>query len=155
MLPLNLDLGTILVDALKDTTEGQTFITNCSGWNDAAHKKYPPPLTIFMRFFLSVREPELLRSPSLSKASTLLPIVVLECRCPPNLRLSLSGVIMSTIYRQFDLDYKLYVISDNVLELLQDHNREFSKVIPDAILPKMNLEVISVDEALQTPEQFS
>ncbi|KAF5857347.1 hypothetical protein ETB97_005926 [Aspergillus alliaceus] len=30
--------------------------------------------------------------------------------------LALSGVVMSTIYRLFDLDYNIYVIKDNVLD---------------------------------------
>jgi hypothetical protein len=60
---------------------------------------------------------------------------------------------MSTIYRLFDLDYNIYVISDNVLELPPDHNPKFSKIMLDTLLPKMNLKAISIDEALQTLEQ--
>ena len=55
---------------------------------------------------------------------------------------------MSTIYRLFDLDYNIYVISDNVLELPPDQHPEMSKVLLETLLPKMNLRVISLDEAL-------
>lgn len=60
---------------------------------------------------------------------------------------------MSTVYRLFDLDYNIYVISDNVLELPPDGNPEFSKAMLDTLLPKMNLSPISLDEALQMLEQ--
>lgn len=56
---------------------------------------------------------------------------------------------MSTIYRLFDLDYNIYVISDNVLELPQEQNPNFSRVMLDFLLPKMNLKAISIDEALE------
>ena len=60
---------------------------------------------------------------------------------------------MSTVYRLFDLDYNIYVISDNVLELPLDHDPEFSQVMLDTLLPKMNLKAISTDEALQALER--
>lgn len=69
--------------------------------------------------------------------------------------MTLSGVVMSTIYRLFDLDYNIYVIGDNVLELPVDHNAEFKKVMLDTLIPKMNLEVISLDQALQALEHSS
>ncbi|KAF4540248.1 hypothetical protein BFW01_g8016 [Lasiodiplodia theobromae] len=67
--------------------------------------------------------------------------------------LSLSGVVMSTVYRLFDLDYNIYVISDNVLELPPDEHTDVSKVMLETLLPKMNLRSISIDEALQMLEQ--
>jgi hypothetical protein len=58
-------------------------------------------------------------------------------------------VVMSTVYRLFDLDYNIYVISDNVVELpLQP-----SKALLDLVLPKMNLTAISIDDALQALDQ--
>lgn len=56
---------------------------------------------------------------------------------------------MSTVYRLFDLDYNIYVISNNVLELPPEHNSETSKVMLEILLPKMNLKAISVEDALQ------
>jgi nicotinamidase-related amidase len=57
---LNLDWMSLLIDSVKDTTVGQEFITNCSRWNDAVHKKNPRPLTIFTSlFFSSSAQPEL------------------------------------------------------------------------------------------------
>ncbi|KAH3194438.1 hypothetical protein KXW62_004869 [Aspergillus fumigatus] len=49
--------------------------------------------------------------------------------------LSLSGVVMSTIYRLFDLDYDIYVIRDNVVELPPAQNTAFSNVLLDMLLP--------------------
>ena len=57
---LNLDLMSILIDAVKDTDEGQTFISSCVRWNDAVHRKDPRPLTIFTSLFFSTpSQPEL------------------------------------------------------------------------------------------------
>lgn len=55
---------------------------------------------------------------------------------------------MSTIYRLFDLDYNIYVISDNVLELPVQHHEQFAAVLLESLMPKMNLRVITLDEAL-------
>jgi nicotinamidase-related amidase len=52
---------------------------------------------------------------------------------------------MSTVYRLFDLDYNIYVISDNVLELPPER----SKTLLDVVLTKMNLRSIPIDDALQ------
>ncbi|KAJ5223822.1 hypothetical protein N7468_008364 [Penicillium chermesinum] len=62
--------------------------------------------------------------------------------------LSLSGVVMSTVYRLFDLDFRVFVITDNVIELPVGQTAGFSKVICEMLLPKMNLKAISLDEAL-------
>jgi hypothetical protein len=51
---------------------------------------------------------------------------------------------MSTVYRLFDLDYNIYVISDNVVELPPENSRP----LLDIILPKMNLTAISIDDAV-------
>ncbi|KAI0105381.1 cysteine hydrolase family protein [Hypoxylon sp. NC0597] len=67
--------------------------------------------------------------------------------------LSLSGVVMSTVYRLFDLDYHIYVISDNVLELPTDHHENCAKVMLDTLLPKMNVKVITLDQALRVLER--
>lgn len=56
---------------------------------------------------------------------------------------------MSTVYRLFDLDYNIYVISDNVLELPPHQTDDFKRILLDALLPKMRLNVVSVDEALK------
>ena len=62
-------------------------------------------------------------------------------------------MVMSTIYRLFDLDYNIYVISDNVLELPLSDHAEVSKVMLHTLLPKMNLRVISLGEAMLALEQ--
>ncbi|KAJ5702989.1 cysteine hydrolase family protein [Penicillium malachiteum] len=67
--------------------------------------------------------------------------------------LTLSGVVMSTIYRLFDLDYHIYVIADNVIELPVDQTRMFSTVLLDQLIPKMKLNVISLDQALSALER--
>lgn len=59
---------------------------------------------------------------------------------------------MSTIYRLFDLDYNIFVIEDNVLEIPADETDEFKRVLFQKLLPKMNLRVISLDKALRALE---
>lgn len=56
---------------------------------------------------------------------------------------------MATVYRLFDLDFNIYVIRDNVVEVPVDQDKEFSKVLLETLIPKMNLRVISLDEAIQ------
>jgi nicotinamidase-related amidase len=56
---LNLDLMSLLMNAIKDTAEGQAFISNCSRWNDAVHQKGPRPLTIFTSLTFNPSHPEL------------------------------------------------------------------------------------------------
>jgi bifunctional pyridoxal-dependent enzyme with beta-cystathionase and maltose regulon repressor activities len=58
---------------------------------------------------------------------------------------------MSTIYRLFDLDYNMYVVSDNVWELLVSH--EYSTIVLESLMPKMNLKVITLEEALEALER--
>lgn len=55
---------------------------------------------------------------------------------------------MATIYRLFDLDYNVYVIRENVLELPIEQHSAFASVMLDMLLPKMGIKVISVDEAI-------
>jgi hypothetical protein len=61
---------------------------------------------------------------------------------------------MATVYRLFDLDYNIYVIADNVLDLPLDQNKAFSKVMLDTLLPRMNVGVISLAEALEAINEF-
>ncbi|KAL4819189.1 hypothetical protein BDW67DRAFT_182140 [Aspergillus spinulosporus] len=63
--------------------------------------------------------------------------------------LSLSGVVMATVYRLFDLDYNVYVIRDNVLELPVEQTTEVAHVMLDILLPKMGLRSISLEEAIE------
>lgn len=60
---------------------------------------------------------------------------------------------MSTVYRLFDLDFNIYVISDNVLDLPPGRNQEHTNAMLDILISKMNLEVISIGEALQMLER--
>ncbi|CAL5870127.1 uncharacterized protein PFLUO_LOCUS4362 [Penicillium psychrofluorescens] len=186
---LNLDWMSILIDAVKDTVEGQTLITNCSRWNDAIHQKTPRPLTIFTTLSFSPGQPEVESDTPFSKLIEpfgsfeqgspevqIYPeftidekdIVLQKTRWSATsgnsleqiLRaqgidtvvisgLSLSGVVMSTVYRLFDLDFNIYVIADNVLELPVDQNADVSKVMLGTVLPNMGLQAISLNEALQ------
>ncbi|KAF3404625.1 hypothetical protein DPV78_002987 [Talaromyces pinophilus] len=68
--------------------------------------------------------------------------------------LSLSGVVMATVYQLFDLDYEIYVIRDNVLELPVDQTDSVAKVMLDILLPKMDLHVITLAEALHALDSF-
>lgn len=64
---LNLDFMTILIDAIKDTTEGKAFISNCSLWNNAVHSKDPRPLVIFTTLFFNPGELESVKDAPFSK----------------------------------------------------------------------------------------
>lgn len=64
---LNLNLMTILIDIVKDTTTGKKIISNCSRWIDAVHDKDPRPLTIFTSLVLSAGQPELAKDAPFTK----------------------------------------------------------------------------------------
>ncbi|KAK4066761.1 Isochorismatase domain-containing protein [Trichoderma simmonsii] len=66
--------------------------------------------------------------------------------------LSLSGVVMSTVYRLFDLDYNIIVIRDNVLEMPVYQHEQFAAVYLDYLMPKMNLKVVTLEEAMEALE---
>ena len=55
---LNLDWMSVLINAVKDTHEGQAMIENCSKWNDAVHQKSPHPLTVFSTLSFNPGQPE-------------------------------------------------------------------------------------------------
>ena len=55
---LNLDWMSVLINAVKDTHEGQAMIENCSKWNDAVHQKSPHPLTVFSALSFNPGQPE-------------------------------------------------------------------------------------------------
>ncbi|KAL4983573.1 hypothetical protein BDW68DRAFT_181481 [Aspergillus falconensis] len=61
---------------------------------------------------------------------------------------SLSGVVMATIHRLFDLDYNVSVIRHNVLESPLEQMAEVAQVIVDILLPKMKSSVISIEEVI-------
>jgi hypothetical protein len=64
---LNLDLMTVLIDMVKDTSAGRQFLSNCSLWNDAVHEKETRPLSIFTSLFFTPSEPELARGAPFTK----------------------------------------------------------------------------------------
>ncbi|KAL7949346.1 Isochorismatase-like protein [Trichoderma barbatum] len=190
---LNLDFMNILFNIAKDSPEGSRFVTNCSRWVDAVHKRNPRPPTIFTTLYFTVpsqaelpseapftklvnefdtfdehnpgvKVPEYL---NVDDKDTVLQKIRWYGGAGNNLEdilkennidtviisgLSLSGVVMSTIYRLFDLDYNIYVISDNVLELPVSHHQQFSAVFLGSLMPKMNLKVITIEEALDALE---
>lgn len=61
---------------------------------------------------------------------------------------------MATVYRLFELDYSIYVIADNVLDLPLDQNKAFSKVMLETLFPIMNFGVISLAEALEAIDEI-
>ncbi|KAJ0422943.1 Isochorismatase-like protein [Aspergillus carlsbadensis] len=170
---LNLDLMTILIDAVRHTTEGQTFITNCQTWIDAVHAKTPRPLTIFSTLAFTPGQPGITpdspfarliapfggftrNSPAVQISEQLTVdqagggIVVQKTRWSATegnaleqmLRargvrtviisgLTLSGVVMATVYRLFDLDFDVYVIRNNVLDIPVEGTEPVSRVILD------------------------
>ncbi|KAL3464798.1 Isochorismatase-like protein [Aspergillus heterothallicus] len=67
--------------------------------------------------------------------------------------ITLSGVVMATVYRLFDLDYNVYVIRDNVIDLPVEDTERVSSVMLDVILPRMGFWAISLQEALEALER--
>lgn len=59
-----------------------------------------------------------------------------------------SGVILSTTYRLFDLDYKVYVISNNTIETPPD-TPGINAAILEGVIPKLPAQVISVEQAIE------
>ncbi|KAF5857348.1 hypothetical protein ETB97_005927 [Aspergillus alliaceus] len=55
---LNLDRISVLIGAVKDTTEGQALVSNYSQWNDAVHQKPPRLLTIFSTLSFASDQPQ-------------------------------------------------------------------------------------------------
>ncbi|RFU78621.1 hypothetical protein TARUN_3591 [Trichoderma arundinaceum] len=190
---LNLDFMNILFDIAKGTPEGQQFVSSCSRWVEAVHKRDPRPLTIFTTLYFT--NPSQAELPSEAPFTKLVngfarfdehnpAVKVPSCMNVDDKDivfqktrwyggagntlektleehdidtviisgLSLSGVVMSTVYRLFDLDYIIYVISDNVLELPASHHEKFSAVLLDTLMPKMNLKAITLEEALEALE---
>ncbi|KAF5525743.1 hypothetical protein CGCA056_v003914 [Colletotrichum aenigma] len=66
--------------------------------------------------------------------------------------ITLSGVVMSTVYRLFDLDYNIYVISDNVMEFPGEGSAERRECLLTTQLKNMNTAVITLNEALRMLE---
>ncbi|KAK3667962.1 hypothetical protein LTR22_001029 [Elasticomyces elasticus] len=58
-----------------------------------------------------------------------------------------SGVILSTAYRLFDLDYKVYVIANNTIET-PPNTPDINTNILEGILPKLPIDVITIEQAL-------
>ncbi|PWY71303.1 cysteine hydrolase family protein [Aspergillus eucalypticola CBS 122712] len=185
---LNLDWITVLIDAVKDTPEGQALIENLAKWNDAVHARASRPITIFSTLSFYPGQPEVqagtpfanLIAPfgefrhgspetQIHKAFNVdsKDIVLAKTRWSATTGsvleqilqahgvktviisgLTLSGVVMATIYRLFDLDYSIYVIRENVLELPVEQHSAFANVMLDKLLPKMGIKIISVDEAI-------
>ncbi len=55
-------------------------------------------------------------------------------------------MILSTAYALGDLDYTVYVISDNVIESAPNTNN-INQAILSGILPKISARVITLDQA--------
>lgn len=60
----------------------------------------------------------------------------------------ISGVILSTVYRLFDLDYDVYVIANNTIETPPD-TPGINAAILEGVIPKLPAKVISVEQAIE------
>ncbi|KAK3707497.1 hypothetical protein LTR37_012139 [Vermiconidia calcicola] len=58
-----------------------------------------------------------------------------------------SGVMLSTAYRLFDLDYNVYVIANNTIES-PPNDPDINANILEGILPKLPVDVITIEQAL-------
>ncbi|OQV06544.1 hypothetical protein CLAIMM_11096 [Cladophialophora immunda] len=66
--------------------------------------------------------------------------------------MSISACVISTIYHLYDLDYNIYVISDNVTEVPVSYNEEYKNYL-QSFASKSYINVISLETALQMLEQ--
>jgi hypothetical protein len=63
-----------------------------------------------------------------------------------------SGVVLSTAYRLFDLNYKVYVISNNTIESAPN-TAGIDQAIKQGIIPKLPANVITLEQALAALER--
>ncbi|KAK4920872.1 hypothetical protein LTR49_011594 [Elasticomyces elasticus] len=163
---LNLDLINLLVSGVASTPAGSAWIGNVARWNDAVHAQSPAPLSIFTRiYFTNSHQPEI------GPSSPFAQVVWCESAADMNdsyagagngleeiLRaqqidtvilsgIRTSGVILSTAYRLFDLDYKVYVIANNTIET-PPNTPDINTNILEGILPKLPIDVITIEQAL-------
>lgn len=59
---------------------------------------------------------------------------------------------MSTVYRLLDLDYNIYVTSDNVMEFPGEGSAELRECLLTTQLKNMSVGIITLDEALKMLE---
>ncbi len=96
---------------------------------------------------------EILSSYKIDTVILVSPVSIGPGRHPQLIRVSksgirTSGVILSTAYRLFDLNYRVYVISDNVIETAPDNG--IHKAILEGIIPKLGgANVISLQQAIR------
>lgn len=57
--------------------------------------------------------------------------------------------MLSTVYRLFDLDYNIYVIDDNTMELVGEGFEKAAKEFTSELFISMKVKMISLEEALQ------
>ncbi|PWY74357.1 hypothetical protein BO70DRAFT_364334 [Aspergillus heteromorphus CBS 117.55] len=59
-----------------------------------------------------------------------------------------SGVILSTAIRLFDLNYNVYVISNNTFETASTYSTQNQKIILEGILPLLPVNIITIEQAI-------
>lgn len=64
---LNLDWMALLLNAIGESTQGQSLIANYSRWNDAVHQKNDRPLTVFTTLQFNRGRPDLQRNAPFTK----------------------------------------------------------------------------------------
>ncbi|KAI1338960.1 Isochorismatase-like protein [Xylariaceae sp. FL0016] len=63
-----------------------------------------------------------------------------------------SGVVLSTAYRLFDIDYKVYVIANNTIET-PPMGPEVNTAILEGVIPKLPADVITLEQAIAALER--
>ncbi|KAK6956069.1 hypothetical protein Daesc_001339 [Daldinia eschscholtzii] len=165
---LNLDLMTVLIDVVKDTEEGRAFISGRARWNDAVHKMSSRPPVIFIALFFNPGEPELAQDAPSGKlirdfgsfaagssAVQIAPCFKVDCEdivLQKTRWYAGAGNSLGQNLKARDIDTVIIRLRYNVLELPLEQHQEYSQVMLRSLLPKMNLRVISIDEALKEVE---
>ncbi|KAJ5650524.1 cysteine hydrolase family protein [Penicillium longicatenatum] len=153
---LNLDLINAFVGSINATSQGQAFIKNTAKWIDATisdlgnitesdveshlYQAFKPlsdyDVVLQKTRYYAGAENTLVQILRNHKINT----VVLS-------GLRTSGVVLTTAQRLFDLDFNVYVIANNTIEMGSDAAMIYDAIL-QGILPKMPLNVITVEQAI-------
>ncbi|KAL4747906.1 hypothetical protein BDW72DRAFT_206052 [Aspergillus terricola var. indicus] len=154
---LNLDWMTTLIAAIEDTPQGQTFISTASiGMTHLSFNPNQPEVQLsspfakliapYGEFTTDSHDAQIDKRLQVDKFDIVLQKTRWSAMAGNPLEqilrakgirsvvvtgLSLSGVVMSTVYRLSDLDYNVYMIRDNVLELPVEQTAEVAHVMMD------------------------
>ncbi|KAJ5923369.1 cysteine hydrolase family protein [Penicillium verhagenii] len=167
---LNLDLMNVIVGFINTTSQGEAFIKNTARWIDVLM----PEISTSSPFYNAIESIGNLTESDVDSqiyhAFKPLPdydVVLQKTRYYAGADNALvqilrnqkidtvvlsgvrtSGVVLATAQRLFDLDFNVYVIANNTIENGNDAQRIHDAIL-QGILPKMPLNVITIEQAIE------